>query len=268
MSKILADEVRTVDPYALMAVLGKGVIHPGGRRSTEELLKRAKLEREHHVLDVGCGVGTTAIQIARRFGARVTAVDIAPLMLERARANVASARADDLVDVRAGDILALDFPDGSFDRVVAEAVTMFVDRSRAARELVRVCQPGGLVLTTEFLWRTPPPPKAHHAFLGELCPGMTFDTLEDWVALYGDAGLTNIHVASGPFEMMTARGFLSDEGLLNSVAIMARAVSRPAFARRMAWMMPRIRKAVPYLGYVVVSGVKTEGRGANAQGTS
>jgi SAM-dependent methyltransferase len=255
MAKTGADEVRTLDPYELMAVLGKRIIHPGGRRSTDELLKRAELRREHQVLDVGCGVGTTAIQIARRFGARVTAVDIAPRMLERARANVASTGVGDLVDVREGDILALSFPDASFDRVIAEAVTMFVDRPGAARELVRVCRPGGMVLTTEFLWRRQPPAEAQHAFLGELCPGMSFDTLEEWIAIYGDAGLTNIETTTGPFEMMTVRGFLSDEGLLNSLAVMTRAF-RPAYARRMAWMMPRIRKAVPYLGYVVVSGAK------------
>jgi len=39
------------------------------------------------VLDVGCGVGTTSIEIAQRFAAGVTAVDISPVMLERARAN-------------------------------------------------------------------------------------------------------------------------------------------------------------------------------------
>ena len=34
---------------------------------------------------MGCGVGTTAIRIARRFGASVTALDIAPSALGRAR---------------------------------------------------------------------------------------------------------------------------------------------------------------------------------------
>src|SRR5262245_4293392 len=63
-----------------------------------------------------------------------------------------------------GDILALQFPDNTFDRVLAEAVTMFVERPRAARELVRVCRPGGMVLTTEFLWRKPPTPEARQVF--------------------------------------------------------------------------------------------------------
>jgi hypothetical protein len=39
--QLTVTEVEQHDPYALMAVLGKRVIHPGGRRSTEELLRRA-----------------------------------------------------------------------------------------------------------------------------------------------------------------------------------------------------------------------------------
>src|SRR5919108_115883 len=96
--------------------------------------------------------------------------------------------------------------------VIAEAVTMFVERPRAAQELVRVCRPGGRVLATEFLWRKPPTPEARQIFLGEVCPGMSFDTLDDWVQIYRNAGLEQLEVTSGPFEMMTPQGFLSDEG--------------------------------------------------------
>jgi SAM-dependent methyltransferase len=254
--RLTAADVDALDPYMLMAVLGKKVIHPGGRRSTEELLQRAEIRAEHRVLDVGCGVGTTAITIARRFGAQVTALDISPLMLDRARANVQTAGLSERIAVEQGDILALPFPDNSFDRVIAEAVTMFVDRPRAARELVRVCRPGGRVLATEFLWRTPPTPEARQIFLGEVCPGMTFDTLEDWVQIYQAAGLSEVQVTSGPFEMMTPAGFLKDEGFANSLALMGRGLSRWSYIKKMAWLMPRMQRAVPYLGYIVVAGVK------------
>src|SRR5256884_7054452 len=111
-----------------MALLGKRVIHPGGHRSSEELFRRAGFQPDQQVLDVGCGVGTSAIAIARRFGATVTAVDISPIMLTRARSNVRRTGLTGQVTITHGDILALDFPDHTFDRVIAEAVTMFVAR--------------------------------------------------------------------------------------------------------------------------------------------
>ena len=89
-------------------------------------------------------------------------------------------------------------------------------------------RPGGKVLATEFCWREPPTDTAREVFLGQVCPGLQFDTLEDWVQLYQAAGLSDISTESGPFEMMTPRGFLSDEGAARSLAIMGRVVSRPA----------------------------------------
>jgi ubiquinone/menaquinone biosynthesis C-methylase UbiE len=176
VTKLAADEVARLDPYKFMATIGKRVIHPGGRASTEALLQRAAITSASRVLEVGCGVGTTAVEIARNYRAHVAAVDIAPLMLERATANVNAAGLAARVEVEHGDILDLKYEDNSFDVVIAEAVTMFVDRSRAASELARVATPGGRVLATEFFWRQPPTTEAREIFLGQVCPGLQFDT--------------------------------------------------------------------------------------------
>jgi ubiquinone/menaquinone biosynthesis C-methylase UbiE len=138
MARLSAERVAELDPYAFLAVLGKRVIHPGGRASTDRLLAWADLGPGDRVLDIGCGVATTAIRIARETGASVVAADISPLMRERATRNVEKARAENVV-VEQADILDLPYADGSFDCVLAEAVTMFVDRPRAAAELARVC---------------------------------------------------------------------------------------------------------------------------------
>ena len=246
------------DPYLLFGLLGKHVIHPGGRKATEELLGLAALARGQQVLDIGCGVGTTAVAMAKQFTVTVTAADVSADMLDRAIANVGAAGVSDRVSVEAADICALPYADGQFDRVVAEAVTMFVDRDQAISELVRVCRPGGLVLATEFQWRRPPTPEARHAFLGEVCPGMLFETVDDWLARYSSAGLIDLQVRTGPFEMMTARGFISDEGFGNAIRVMARAMTSATARRRMAWMMPRISRAVPFLGYVLIRGGRAE----------
>ncbi|MEO8897155.1 MAG: class I SAM-dependent methyltransferase [Candidatus Dormibacter sp.] len=175
-------------------------------------------------------------------------------MLARAERNVRRVGVSDRVTLIHGDILDLPFADGAFDCVIAAAVTMFVDRERAARELARATRPGGLVLATEFLWRRPPSPAAREAFLGQVCPGMLFDTQEDWARIYGSAGLSELEYRSGPFEMMTVRGFLADEGVLGVTRFMARGLSRASYVRKLAWVMPRVARAVPYLGYLVVAG--------------
>ena len=38
MIRLSVEKVRALDPYAFLAVLGKRVIHPGGRASTDLLL--------------------------------------------------------------------------------------------------------------------------------------------------------------------------------------------------------------------------------------
>jgi ubiquinone/menaquinone biosynthesis C-methylase UbiE len=251
-----AVKVGELDPYTFFAFLGKRVVHPGGRRATEELFELGSFEPGLKVLDIGCGVGTTAIELQGRFQAEVTAADLSPVMLSLAARNLERAGVTRGVRLQQADIVDLPFADGSFDRVVAEAVTMFVDRRQAASELTRVCRPGGLVLATEFMWRRPPTPRAREAFLGQVCPGMQFDSLEEWKEIYRSAGLTDLQIKTGPFEMMTPRGFLEDEGLANSLRVISTAISRPAYFRRMAWLMPRIARAVPFLGYVVVAGAK------------
>ena len=61
--------------------------------------------------------------------------------------------------------------------------------------------------------------------------------------------------------------FRSDEGIANCLAIMGRALTRLSYLRKMAWLMPRLQRAVPYLGYLLVVGEKpaTEQGGAVAQ---
>ncbi|MGH2379547.1 MAG: class I SAM-dependent methyltransferase [Candidatus Limnocylindria bacterium] len=171
------------------------------------------------------------------------------------------------VTVERADITALPYPDGSFDRVIAEAVTMFVRRRTAAQELFRVCRPGGRVMATEFFWRRPPTEEARRIFLGEVCPGLRFDSVEDWVAVYEGAGLDDVRTRVGPFEMLSPRGFLQDEGWRGTLAFAARGMSRLAYLRRLSWLMPRMARAVPYLGYIAVVGTRPSVGGARGLAT-
>ena len=95
------------------------------------------------VLDVACGSGTAALVAERRY-CEVTGIDYVPGLIEqataRARANGQS------IDFRVGDAQNLPFPDQSFDVILSVYGVQFApDQEQAARELLRVCKPGGKI---------------------------------------------------------------------------------------------------------------------------
>jgi SAM-dependent methyltransferase len=109
----------------------------------EEFIGRLALEAGARVLDVACGSGNLSIPAARA-GAVVTGVDIAPNLLEQARARAASEGLK--IQFDEGDAEALPYADAAFDVVVSMYGAMFAPRPEVvAAELVRVCRPGGRI---------------------------------------------------------------------------------------------------------------------------
>jgi SAM-dependent methyltransferase len=92
-------------------------------------------------LDVATGTGAVALRAARA-GAKVTGLDVAPALLAAARRRAAAERLPIRFDL--GEAERLPYADSSFDVVSsAQGVIFAVDPRRAARELARVCRPGG-----------------------------------------------------------------------------------------------------------------------------
>jgi SAM-dependent methyltransferase len=109
----------------------------------ELLVERAEVEPGMEVLDVGTGPGNAALPAAK-IGARVIGVDGSDELLAIARERAADAMVE--IDWEHGRPEELPFEDGSFDRVLsAFGHTFASDPQRAARELIRVCRPGGAI---------------------------------------------------------------------------------------------------------------------------
>ena len=104
---------------------------------------RLDVPRGARLLDVACGSGELAL-IAARGGVRVTGVDIAENVIERARARSMAEALPARFQV--ADAESLPFRDASFDVVVSLTGAMFAPRPHmVAGELVRVCIPGGTI---------------------------------------------------------------------------------------------------------------------------
>jgi SAM-dependent methyltransferase len=109
----------------------------------KDFINRLGIQPGSKVLDVACGTGNLALPAAR-LGANVTGVDIAPNLVEQARANAAREGLQAQFDE--GDAEALPYDDASFDTVVTMYGAMFAPRPDVvAAELLRVTKPGGRI---------------------------------------------------------------------------------------------------------------------------
>ncbi|WP_059019558.1 class I SAM-dependent methyltransferase [Mycobacterium sp. M26] len=110
------------------------------------------------VIDVGCGAGRHSFEAYRR-GANVIAFDqdaeelanVDTILQAMGQAGEAPASAKAQVVV--GDALALPYPDGSFDTVIASEILEHIPNDDAAiSELIRVLRPGGTLAVTVPRW--------------------------------------------------------------------------------------------------------------------
>jgi SAM-dependent methyltransferase len=98
------------------------------------------------ILDAGCGTGAlTSTLVERTKTAGITGLDFSPAYIAHARQQIVLPRVEFMV----GDICALPFADGSFDRVLSLLVLHFVPQTeKAVAELRRVARPGATVGAT------------------------------------------------------------------------------------------------------------------------
>ena len=100
------------------------------------------------VLECACGTGLLSAVIASKCGT-LTATDFSKNMLKRAEKDCSAFHN---VTFRYADITALDFPDSSFDKVVAGNVIHLLDEPlKALDELNRVCKPGGMLIIPTYM---------------------------------------------------------------------------------------------------------------------
>ena len=115
-------------------------LHPG----RVQAIQRMGIQTGDRVLEVGVGTGINAALYPR--DCTVTGIDLSGNMLEKARDRVARKGISNvrLIEMDATD---MKFADGSFDIVYAPyLISVVPDPVAVAREMYRVCRPGGRVI--------------------------------------------------------------------------------------------------------------------------
>ncbi len=120
--------------------------HIGGRAATKHFLDQLDLQPDHHVLDVGCGLGGASRFAAHAYECRVTGVDLTEEYVETGNALCGWFACGERIHLEVGDATALPHANDTFDRAYMMHVGMNIaDKAALAAELHRVLRPGAKV---------------------------------------------------------------------------------------------------------------------------
>jgi ubiquinone/menaquinone biosynthesis C-methylase UbiE len=174
--QLLLDEVLTAynddlrrEPADQTAAVTLGYTH-SLHQLWRTVLSQLPVSPHSSVLDLGCGLGILSFELAANLPVRVHGIDIEPRfvfhaqqLLDRLDGRHLFAEGS-LVSFSAGDLRALDVPDGSIDLLFVREVLQFLpDPQQAADEMLRVLKAGGYACvsdTDDQLYMTWPPSDA------------------------------------------------------------------------------------------------------------
>jgi len=135
--------------------------YPSGKKDLSErkaqmlmvdlLAKKLKLQKTDKVLDAGCGRGTVACYLTKKYGAKVYGIDIVEFELIKARKRALKQKLNNSVSFSLQDYSQTNFPDNFFDKVFTlETLVHSPDFKITLKELHRVLKPGGKIAFFEY----------------------------------------------------------------------------------------------------------------------
>jgi len=173
------------------------------RESGEALVAKLGITRGLHVLDLGCGDGTTAIPEAQ-LGAEVLGIDIAANLVEAGNNRIKEIGLTNITFQEGDATNLIGVKDDSFDLIVTIFGAMFAPKPfDVASEMVRVTKPGGRIVMGNWIpgdptlvaqilkissANTPPPPEG---FVSPMLWGVEDNVIER----FGKAGVAKENIS-------------------------------------------------------------------------
>jgi ubiquinone/menaquinone biosynthesis C-methylase UbiE len=154
------EEVENLGYYDFMGYMGVPFFNFGGFAGTDRLAELCHITEHTRILEVGCGTGTNACYLAKKYGCKVVGIDLAEHMVRHATRRAAELNLADRATFKVGDAYHLDIPDGDFDVVLTVFVSQFLDPAKAFPEFNRVLRDRGHLGVNEMYRAENAPPEA------------------------------------------------------------------------------------------------------------
>lgn len=117
-----------------------------------EIAQLGEINAKHHVLDAGCGVGGTAIFLAKNFGCQVTGISLTPSQVQMAKENAKKSGVENLLHFEEGNFMHTRFEDESFTHIIGmESICYAEPKKDFLKEAYRLLKPGGKIVLAENL---------------------------------------------------------------------------------------------------------------------
>ncbi|WP_339103258.1 class I SAM-dependent methyltransferase [Haloterrigena salinisoli] len=159
------------------------------KRMRDAMLDRVELDAEDHVLDIGCGFGTSSIWLADTVGATVTGTNIVRDQLTIARELADRRDVSDAVEFLEDDFHRLSIDESAVDVVWACEALCYAHRiERVLAELDRVLTDGGRLVVADLFRVTERGRTCEHVAEFENCWKSTIAHRDDIVELLTDRG--------------------------------------------------------------------------------
>lgn len=160
----------------------------------EELAQRAGIPRGATVLDIGCGVGGSALWLASQLGCHVTGMTISPVQARMAARKAGALGLSSKVCFQIQDANQWKPEPASFDVVwIMESSEHFPDKKGFLERCAAALKPGGTLAVCAWLRRDGPMRDGEQELLATIADAMmsaSLDSLSSYRQWMGDAGLT------------------------------------------------------------------------------
>ena len=162
----------------------------------ERLAARARIPPGARVLDVGYGLGGSALWLARHLHCSVLGLTISPVQAAMAVDQARAEKLEPRPRFEVADANHLDLPPQIFDAVwIIESSEHLRDKRRFIECCARVLRPGGALALCAWLVADPLPRPEHHRLIAKVCRGMlcpSLASLPDYIAWMRGAGFEAI----------------------------------------------------------------------------